>query len=52
MWQAFRDKVIEGEKMFIPQVHIFKPNNKNWKRPLSVDLRNMIKTKNILGILI
>jgi len=31
--------------MFIPQVRIFKPNNKKWKRPLSVDLRNMIKDK-------
>jgi len=31
--------------MFIPQVRIFKRNNKKWKRPLSVDLRNMITDK-------
>jgi len=31
MWQLFRDKVIEGEKLFIPQVRIFKPKNKNGK---------------------
>ena len=45
MWQVFRDKVIEGENMFVPKACIFKPNNKKWKRPLSMDLRNMNKDK-------
>jgi len=31
--------------MFKSKVRIFKPNNKKWKRPMSVDLRNMIKDK-------
>jgi len=31
MLQVFRDKVIEGETMFISQVRFFKPNNKNSK---------------------
>ena len=45
MWQIFKDKVIEGEKLYIPQVKNFNPKNKNWKRPLSVEIRDIIKGK-------
>ena len=45
MWQILRDKLIEGEKLFVPPVKIVKPLDKRWKRPHSVDLRNNIKDK-------
>ena len=45
MWQFFKNKLLEGEKMYVPLVSNFKPINKNWKRPLPADLRNKIKDK-------
>ena len=45
MWQIFKDKLFEGEKLFVPLVKTFKPIDKRWKRPISVDLRNNIKNK-------
>ena len=45
MWQLLRDKLIEGEKLYIPYFNIFKPYNNKWTRPLSKDLRNKIKNK-------
>jgi len=45
LFLAFMLLLVAVEKLFIPQVCIFKPNNKKWKGTLSVDLRNMIKDK-------
>ena len=33
MWQIFKDKLFEGEKLFVPLVKTFKPIDKRWKRP-------------------
>lgn len=45
MWQIFKDKLSEGENLFVPLVKTFKPTDKSWKRPINVDLRNDIKEK-------
>jgi len=31
MWQVLKDKLIVGERLFVPQVKMFKPLNKNGK---------------------
>ena len=49
MWQIFRDELIEGEKLFVPLVKTFKRLYKRWKRPLSVDLKNNNRIKNVRG---
>ena len=43
MWQLLRDKLIEGEKLYIPYFNNLKPYNNKWTRPLSKDLRNKNK---------
>jgi hypothetical protein len=50
MWQLLRDKLIEREKIFVPQVKMFKPLNERWKIPLSLDLINNIRDKKVRGI--
>ena len=45
-WNCFKEKLLEGEKLFVPQVcHFNSWKNKNWRRPFNLQLRHLISEK-------